>query len=204
MKIKVLSRMLTGKCQLASPCEQAFIIKKGLDINMEGNKRREKLIEILNKHTEPISGGTLSGMLGVSRQVIVQDIALLRASHINILSTTKGYIIYPLDPPKSKRTIKVKHTTEQIEDELCTIVDHGGRVLDVFVHHEIYGEINTDLVIRNRQDVYDFVKKVEDKKVVPLKELTASIHQHTIEADSEEILDKVEKALDAKGYLYIN
>lgn len=166
--------------------------------------RRERLIEILNKQANPISGSALSGMLGVSRQVIVQDIALLRASDINILSTTKGYMIYPLDSPKAKRTLKVKHTTEQIEDELCTIVDHGGRVLDVFVHHEIYGQINTDLVIRNRQDVYGFVKKVEEKKVVPLKELTESIHQHTIEADSEEILDQIEKALEAKGYLYIN
>ena len=173
-------------------------------MNMEGNKRRKNLIQILNKQSEPISGSTLSGMLGVSRQVIVQDIALLRASDINILSTTKGYMIYPLDSPKIKRTIKVSHTTDQIEDELCTIVDHGGRVLDVFVHHEIYGEINTDLAIRNRQDVYAFVKKVEENKVVPLKELTGNIHQHTIEADSEEILDKVEKALKAKGYLYIN
>lgn len=171
---------------------------------MEGNERREQLIKILNKETEPISGSTLSRMLGVSRQVIVQDIALLRASDINILSTTKGYMIYPLDSPKAKRTLKVRHTTEQIEDELCTIVDHGGRVLDVFVHHEIYGQINTNLVIRNRLDVYDFVRKVVDKKVVPLKELTANIHQHTIEADSEEILDQVEKALEAKGYLYIN
>lgn len=171
---------------------------------MEGNERRENLIKILNKKTKPISGSTLSQMLGVSRQVIVQDIALLRASDINILSTTKGYMLYPLDTPKVKRTLKVRHTTEQIEDELCTIVDHGGRVLDVFVHHEIYGQINTDLIIHNRRDVYDFVKKVEEKKVVPLKELTASIHQHTIEADSYEILDQVEKALDAKGYLYIN
>lgn len=171
---------------------------------MEGNKRREKLIEILNKQTEPISGGILSKMLGVSRQVIVQDIALLRASDINILSTTKGYMLYTLNPPMAKRTLKVRHTTEQIEDELCTIVDHGGRVLEVFVHHEIYGQINTDLVIRNRQDVYNFVKKVEEKKVVPLKELTANIHQHTIEADSEKILDQVEKALEAKGYLYLN
>ena len=131
----------------------------------------------------------------------MQDIALLRASDINILSTTKGYLLYPSDYPRVKRTIKVKHTTEQIEDELCTIVDNGGKVLDVFVIHEIYGEIATELVIRNRQDVYDFVKKVKEKQIVPLKELTAGVHLHTIEADSEKALDRIENALREKKYL---
>ncbi|HAX50473.1 MAG TPA: DNA-binding transcriptional regulator [Lachnospiraceae bacterium] len=168
---------------------------------MEGNKRRENIIKILNQRSEPISGGELSKLLGVSRQVIVQDIALLRASDINILSTTKGYLLYPSDYPRVKRTIKVKHTTEQIEDELCTIVDNGGKVLDVFVIHEIYGEIATELVIRNRQDVYDFVKKVKEKQIVPLKELTAGVHLHTIEADSEKALDRIENALREKKYL---
>ena len=168
---------------------------------MEGNKRRENIIKILNQRSEPISGGELSKLLGVSRQVIVQDIALLRASDINILSTTKGYLLYPSDYPRAKRTIKVKHTTEQIEDELCTIVDNGGKVLDVFVIHEIYGEIATELIIRNRQDVYDFVKKVKEKQIVPLKELTAGVHLHTIEADSEKALDRIENALREKKYL---
>jgi len=169
---------------------------------MEGNERRKNLIKILNEQSRPISGGELSKLLGVSRQVIVQDIALLRASDINILSTTKGYMIYPAKHPKARRVIKVKHTTEQIEDELCTIVDHGAHILDVQVAHEIYGEISTELIIRNRNDVYQFVKKVKEQKIVPLKELTDGIHHHTIEADSEEILDAVERALKEKHYLY--
>jgi transcriptional regulator of NAD metabolism len=95
----------------------------------------------------------------------------------------------------------VKHSTENIEDELCTIVDNGGKVLDVHVIHEIYGQIMTELIIRNRSDVYDFVKQVQEKKIVPLKELTAGTHHHTIEADSEETLDKIEDALRRKNYL---
>ncbi|NLK27825.1 MAG: transcription repressor NadR [Clostridiales bacterium] len=169
---------------------------------MEGQKRREKIIKILSGRMEPITGSELSKMLGVSRQVIVQDIALLRASDINILSTTKGYLIYPSDHSKAKRSIKVKHSTDQIEDELCTIVDNGGKLLDVYVVHEIYGEITTELVIQNRQDVYDFVKKVKEQKIVPLKELTAGVHMHTIEADSEATLDRIERALMEKNYLY--
>ena len=169
---------------------------------MEGSKRREQLVKLLKEQTEPISGGELSRLLGVSRQVIVQDIALLRASEVNIISTTKGYLVYQNDLPRIRRVFKVKHSTDQIEDELCTIVDNGGKILDVLVAHEIYGEITTALIIRNRQDVYDFVKKVKEQKVVPLKELTDGIHQHTIEADSEATLDRIDKALREKGYLY--
>ena len=95
----------------------------------------------------------------------------------------------------------VKHSTDQIEDELCTIVDHGGKVLDVIVMHDIYGEIRTDLIISSRKDVYDFVKKVNDKQTVPLKELTDGMHLHTVEADSEDILDDIERELREKGYL---
>jgi transcriptional regulator of NAD metabolism len=169
---------------------------------LEGNKRREQLIKILNESPEPVSGTELSRILGVSRQVIVQDIALLRASDINIFSTMKGYLIYRSDKSRVKRIFRVKHTTEQIEDELCTIVDNGGKILDVLVKHEIYGEIGTSLIIRNRQDVYDFVSKVKEKKIVPLKELTDGIHQHTVEADTEETLDRIERKLDEKGYLF--
>lgn len=169
---------------------------------MEGNKRREQLIKILKEQAEPVSGGELSRLLGVSRQVIVQDIALLRATDINIISTTKGYMIYNMASSHIKQIFKVKHSTEQIEDELCTIVDNGGKILDVFVTHEIYGDITTALLIRNRQDVYDFVKKVKENKIVPLKELTDGVHQHTIEVDTQDTLARIEIALRDKGYLY--
>lgn len=169
---------------------------------MEGTQRREQLVKILSEQSEPLSGGELSKLLGVSRQVIVQDITLLRATGINIFSTTKGYLIYRFDEPKAKRIFKVRHTTEQIEDELCTFVDNGGKILDVVVNHEIYGDIATALTIRNRQDVYDFVKKVKEHKIVPLKDLTDGVHQHTVVADTEETLNRIEQALLAKGYLY--
>lgn len=168
---------------------------------MDGNERREKLIEFIRNSKKPISGGELAQMLGVSRQVIVQDIALLRASDFDIISTTKGYMLYQTDEPKIKRVFHVKHSTKEIEDELCTIVDNGGKIIDVHVVHEIYGQIVTELIIRNRNDVYDFVEKVRDKKIVPLKELTAGTHRHTIEADSVETLNRVEEALRKKNYL---
>ena len=168
---------------------------------MEGQERREKILELLNLSDEPISGSDFAKQLGVSRQVIVQDIALLRAVNKNILSTTKGYMLYHREKQKVNRCFSVLHTTDQIEDELCTIVDNGGKILDVLVSHNVYGTISADLIISTRQDVYDFVEKVNSKKTVPLKELTHNQHFHTVEADSEQILDRIEQALRQKGYL---
>lgn len=168
---------------------------------MEGQERREKILELLNSSDEPISGSEFAKKLGVSRQVIVQDIALLRAVNKNILSTTKGYMLYHREKQKVNRCFSVLHTTDQIEDELCTIVDNGGKILDVLVSHNVYGTISADLIISTRQDVYDFVEKVNSKKTVPLKELTHNQHFHTVEADNEQILDRIELALQQKGYL---
>lgn len=168
---------------------------------MEGTERREKLLDLLHAASTPIQGSVLAKQLGVSRQVIVQDIALLRAVNKNILSTTKGYILYCQEPKKVNRCFCVKHTTEEIEDELLSIIDQGGKVLDVIVSHAIYGTIEADLIINTRQDVYDFVAKVKQKQTVPLKELTGGSHYHTVEADEEETLDRIEAILRKKGYL---
>lgn len=168
---------------------------------MEGQERRDKILELLTETKTPLSGSQIAKEVGVSRQVVVQDIAILRAKNKNILSTAKGYMLYYPENQKVNRCFSVIHTTDQIEDELCTIVDNGGKVLNVIVEHPIYGEIDADLIICNRNDVYDFVEKVKSKKTVPLKELTDGKHMHMVEADSELILDRIEAALDKKNYL---
>lgn len=168
---------------------------------MTGEERRKKIIEILQESEEPVSGTELAKRLNVSRQVIVQDIALLRAVNRNIISTTKGYVLYYQELQKVNRCFLVRHSDEEIEDELCIIVDNGGKVLDVIVMHDIYGEISTGLIIKNRKDVYDFLEKLKGHKTVPLKELTGGVHLHTVEADSESILDSIEQKLREKNYL---
>lgn len=169
---------------------------------MDGEERRKELLKILANASEPVSGTELAGLLGVSRQVIVQDIALLRAVDKNILSTNKGYVLYhETKKSRTKRTFKVYHTDEQIRDELNTIVDQGGHVLDVVVEHDIYGQITVDLIINNRADVNTFVNKLEQNHTKSLNKLTDGVHFHTVEADNEEILDRIESALKEKGYL---
>ena len=168
---------------------------------MEGDVRREKIIDILEKSSRPVSGTELSELLGVSRQIIVQDIALLRAINKSILSTNKGYILYHESRFKCKRSFHVFHDDSQIEDELNTIVDNNGKVLDVVVEHDIYGQITVDLIICSRRDVREFVEKIRNNKTKPLKELTGGVHYHTVEADTEADLDIIEEELKKKGYL---
>lgn len=170
---------------------------------MEGDSRRERIIEILSNSEQPLSGTCLAKQMQVSRQVIVQDIALLRAINKNILSTNKGYLLYhpEISESKVKRTVAVSHADEEMQDELYCIVDCGGKVLDVVVEHEVYGQITVDLLLKNRQDVDEFIDKISNSKAQPLKTLTGGNHFHTIEADEEETLDKIVKRLSEKGYL---
>ena len=156
-----------------------------------------------NAENKPVSGSRLSQLFGVSRQVIVQDIALIRATNKNILSTNKGYVLYKPEhiSTKCKRIFPVFHTTKQIKKELYTIVDLGGTVLDVIVEHDVYGMITVDLILKNRTDVDEFLDKLHESHSQPLNVLTNGFHYHSVTAASEEILDKIEQALQEKGFL---
>ena len=170
---------------------------------MEGETRRLNIIQMLSNSDRPMSGTELAKTVGLSRQVIVQEIALLRAIDKNILSTNKGYVLYNPQTgfSKAKRSFAVYHTDAQIADELYTMVDYGGTVLDVVVEHDVYGQITADLLLKKRVDVDEFVRKLHANQAKPLKELTGGYHIHTVEAESEAVLDDVEQALQKKGYL---
>lgn len=164
---------------------------------MKLSKRQNDIIKILQKNKEPISGETLGDMFDVSRQIIVKDIAMLKAFGVEIVSTNKGYKIDT--GKKSTKIIESSHDDNAIKDELNTIVDNGGVVIDIFINHPVYGVIRKDLDIKSRNGVNNFVKNMDIS--TPLKNLTANVHYHTISAKDEESLKKIEKALGEKGYL---
>lgn len=171
---------------------------------MDGDKRRQQIMEILNQETSPVSGAELAKRAGVSRQVVVQDIALLRAENKEIMSTNKGYVLYKPQQGTGKarvRVFRVNHDTEHMLDELQTIVDYGGRILDVSIEHALYGQISVDLIINNRLDALEFVNQMAMSRDQPLKALTGGCHYHTVAADSEKNLDMIEMELQRKGYL---
>lgn len=172
--------------------------KAAMELNSE--ERRKEIIHAFHSENLPVSGGTLSAMFGVSRQIIVQDIALLRAQGNDIISTNKGYVLRT--PARVSRIFHVCHTDEQIEDEMNAVVDLGGSIKDVFVIHKVYGKICGDLNVNSRRQVRAFLEELKSGKSSPLKNITEDAHFHTIEADSTEILDEVEKKLEEKGFLF--
>ena len=169
-----------------------------METTMTGVQRRKKILEMLGQSSTPLSGGALGRAVGVSRQVVVQDIALLRAEGVPVVSTNRGYI---LASRRQERLFKMCHTTEQTREELNTIVDLGGEVLDVMVNHRIYGKVSAPLNIRSRRDVEAFVENIRTGRSTPLLNVTSGYHFHHVAADQEEILDEIEAALREKGFL---
>lgn len=164
---------------------------------MVGEIRRKEILEYLTNSVTPVSGTALARKFQVSRQVIVQDIALLRAKNWEILSTNRGYI---MNHPKSvERIFWVCHNGEQIEEELNAVVDLGGVVVDVAVQHQVYGELRAALNIRSRRQVKQFLEDIQSGRSKPLTNLTSGHHCHKICAESEEILDMIQDAFMKMG-----
>lgn len=170
--------------------------------SVTGNERRAKIASLLDSK-KPVSGTELARRLGVSRQIIVQDVALMRAENKNILSTNKGYLLYDSAEltGQYRRVFHVRHTTDQVLDELLTITELGGKVLDVLVEHELYGQIRADLLITCPSDAEEFSERLAASTGAPLKMLTQDNHYHTVTASSERLLDLIEAELQKKGYL---
>ena len=166
---------------------------------MKAADRRKAIVNLLLSSNEAISGGKLSEEFGVSRQIIVQDITVLKGSGHDIISTHNGYIIQK--SPLKERVFKVYHTTGETEDELNTIVNLGGTVVDVFVWHKVYGKMTAPLNIFSSLHIKQFIDGVRSGKSTELMNITGGYHYHTVRAESESVLDEIDQALKAKNYI---
>ena len=166
---------------------------------MTGRERRKDILNRINGAEHPLPAAKLAGFYGVSRQVIVQDIALIRAEGHDIISTNRGYILS--EASSVSRIFKVRHTDEQLEEELYSIVDLGGTVRNVMVNHKVYGQMEAPLNITSRRKAAEFIADIRSGKSSPLKNITSDYHYHTVDADSEETLDMIEEMLAEKGFL---
>lgn len=169
---------------------------------MQANERRRQIVQKLKITTAPLSATAIAALFSVSRQVIVGDIALLRAGGYQILATPRGYILEKEGAHDYiEADIACKHDDGQMGEELYTIVDLGGAILNVTVAHSVYGEICAPLHVCSRFDADDFLEKIAASKARPLSELTDGIHLHRIRCADEETLERIKAALAAKGLL---
>ena len=169
---------------------------------MINQERRKEILRYLQEEKRPIKGTELANKFDVSRQVIVQDIALLRAEGEDVMATPQGYLIIKENKGKLIKQVVIKHHGyDAIEDELQTMIDFGVRVVDVIIEHPLYGEIRSPLNIGFRKELEEFMLKIRTENAEPLASLTDGIHIHTIEIPNEETFLKLKEALAKKGYL---
>jgi uncharacterized protein len=171
---------------------------------MNSKERRNYVLSQLIKTSEPQKGHLLAAEIGVTRQVIVKDIAILRAEGMDIIATPEGYMIPRENRPRVSRILAVCHRSEDIEEELKCIVKYGGIIEDVIVEHRLYGEIRGMLMIKTLEDIQNFMKRFKEVKAEPLLSLTGGVHIHTIEAESEEIIEKIINELRSKNFLAVD
>ena len=167
---------------------------------MTAEARRQEILSELNAATAPISATTLAEKYGVTRQIIVADIALLRATGNEIRAEHKGYVLERVSG-EVQRLIVCKHPKSSVTDEFYAIVDNGGRVLDVQVEHAIYGIISAKLSIASRYDADEFVRAASNSGVAQLSDLTGGVHAHTVAARDEETIRRICHKLRELGIL---
>lgn len=166
---------------------------------VKGEERRNRILQVLRSAQKPVSASAFAGDFHVSRQVIVQDIALIRANGVEVLSTNRGYKL--ADGQENSRIFKVQHTPEETEEELDLIIDLGGRVKDVFVSHKVYGVLRGELNLDSRADIESYMEQIRSGKSTLLSNVTSGYHYHTVTARSEEILDRIQEKLGERGFL---
>ena len=170
---------------------------------MEAVLRRKQILERITKSETPISASLLAKNLNVSRQVVVGDIALLRAQGNEIIATARGYMIPEArDANQYLGRVACKHSPEDTKAELYIIVDLGAVILNVIVGHELYGEMTGQLNLKSREDVDVFIDRVNSSEVKLLSELTMGVHLHTISCNDKSHFEEVYKALEQAGYLF--
>lgn len=166
---------------------------------MNTSDRRDEILKILQEASEPVAARELAARFGVSRQVIVQDMAVIRASVPGILSTTRGYTIQQENT--CTREFKVRHRQDQAAEELNLIVDCGGRVKNVSISHRVYGRVSAEMDIRSRQDVREFTEALASSHSTVLSSATSGYHYHLVEASTKDRLDLIEQELEKAGFL---
>ena len=156
---------------------------------------------LLRQNSGPVSATAIAKEFGVSRQIIVGDVALLRAAGEQISATPRGYVLKQ-EQNLQTRTIACRHDDEHLLQELYIAVDNGCAVLDVTVEHPIYGQISGQLQVFSRYDADAFLHKLEKNKANPLCALTGGIHLHTLSCPSEEACQRVLAGLREQGILF--
>lgn len=166
---------------------------------MKASERRSEILSFIGNSDNPVPANALSEKFNVSRQVIVQDVAILRANGYDVTATNRGYVLNV--KIQASRVFKCRHSFDEIVDEGVLVISAGGRIEDIFVNHRVYGRISARLDLYNRTHVEELYRSLVSGASKPLMSVTDGYHYHTVSADSEQTLDEIERLLRGKGFL---
>ncbi|MCM1545909.1 MAG: transcription repressor NadR [Clostridiales bacterium] len=166
---------------------------------MKAHERRAEILSLIGNSQNPVAANFLSEKYSVSRQVIVQDIAILRAQGYGVISTNRGYVLG--SGLRAERVFKCRHTLQELLDESEIIISRGGKVEDISVHHRVYGKISARLELSTMRHAEELYRSLVSGASKPLMSVTDGYHYHTVSGENEQILDEIEAALREKGYL---
>ncbi|MBE6956075.1 MAG: transcription repressor NadR [Ruminococcaceae bacterium] len=161
---------------------------------MDAQERRRGVAKCLEQAHGPVSATALAKQFSVSRQIIVGDVALLRAGGMDISATPRGYVL-PVQNVGVRHTLACRHSAERMAEELNAIVDQGCTVVDVIVEHPVYGQLTGPLQLSNRYEVAQFVEQISRQEAAPLSALTDGIHLHTVCCPDEAAFLRTKDAL---------
>lgn len=177
--------------------ESAQPLRRG----QRGEERRQELLRTLRMAGEPILGSELAQRFNVSRQVLVQDMAILRAAGSDVIATPRGYLLRNPEPVAHRDVLHLRHGREALADEMTILVDLGIRILDDVIDHPVFGPLRTDLYVSSRQDVRELDERLRETNSLPLLSLTDGRHSHTVESARPDLLTKAREELQSRGYL---
>lgn len=170
---------------------------------MDSQERRNTILQLLlTSPDKPVNGTKLAKTCGVSRQIIVGDIAILRAQGREILSTPRGYRLVEFKKKGFTKVFVCRHDASKMQAELNAIVDNGGIVHNVIIEHEVYGALEGTLDLHSRRDVANYVQKMQNAKAPLLSSISGGVHTHLVETEREDDLIAIENALKKLGVLY--
>lgn len=168
---------------------------------MNAEERRARIVEALQESETAVSAGRFAEIFGVSRQIIVGDIALIRAAGAEITATPRGYVM-PRHSSGRVRRIPCRHSAEDMKEEMQIMVDNGCRIRDVIVEHPLYGQLVGELDVSTRHDIDEFMSRIQGSDAAPLSDLTGGIHLHTLICPDDAAYTRVCDLLRLKGFLY--
>jgi len=204
---------MTSERDSVSPTKEARAMQRGQGRKVDavtarpsrrgqrGEERRQELLETLRTAHEPVLGSELAQRFGVSRQVLVQDMAILRAGGSDVIATPRGYLLRNPEPASHRAVLHVRNDRASMVDQMTVLVDLGIRIVDDMIDHPVLGPLRADLSISSRQDVLEYAERLESTKSAPLFELTGGRHSHTVESVRPDLLERARTELQQRGYL---